>query len=444
MESNSNDTLISSEDEINNLVNDVLKKLKNLKYLRLSAKGGTSLENLSEITFLKGVEESNPSDNIDLIELDTLGTRISTRKSESGETYENGLMLLGKKQEGEINIFYYCPSLSYLVINEPKTKLSDINDRIVYLLEMEGSGCSYFYGNYYGHFRTDNSSVLSSLSECTGLSKIIYRGGCDTNVKLDFSSSSLTYLSLGWGNYACDIKLPDSCKTVQLEGYSGDLNLENLDNFSLATNGTNSENLKKLLKSVGSDKCISSLSFRVQVLGDNNLEFFREVLQERKSELSVKNLSCQTNNQVLSNFKSLDGIDGICGLEIVSFQSNCFPNLTDIDALSSQSNTLKRISIEGASIAHCGVFANLDNITYVNLQNNSISDYYTDEETGETIYNIKVICEAVKKGCANEAKTTGKEVTGTLKLKGNNGVTDWNPYLSETWSNDSNYGRKDT
>ena len=431
-----NDLIDNNEKYVNQLVNDVLKNMKNLKYLRLSASSGTSLVNLSEITFLKGVDENNREDDIDLIELAAYGTKISTRRSGEDNTYENGLKLLDKKDgDGERSSFYYCPSLKYLIINEPNTKLSDINDRIVYLVGIDDGGSSYFYGSNYYHFATNNDSVLNSLSQCTGFTKIIMRGGCSSEVNLDFSSTNVTKLVFSFGNYNCNLSLPDSCKEVALEGFNGDLSLANLDNFKLTTHGTNRENLKKLLLSVGADKSIETLGFRVQVLEGNDLGLFEEISQERNSKLKIKELSCQTNTLILDNFKSLDGIEGIDGLESISLDANRYPNLTDIDALYSQKDTLKSLSIAGASISHCGVLADFTNLTYVDLQNNSLSSFY-DTDSGERINNIKVICEAVKRGAEKNS------VTGTIKLKGNPGVIDWSPYIENQslWGSGSNYG----
>lgn len=238
-----------------------------------------------------------------------------------------------------------------------------------------------------------------------------------------------------------NVILPDNCKGVTLENFKGSCDLSKMNNFDLYTLSTTESKLTEMLKTVSKGNEINELIFRVNSIGLQDFSMFQKVYEETGNHLRIRKISNSSDGGSGVNLVGLKGIECIIGLEELYLQ-NC-KNLKDISALQSQSDTLKNVSLPGGSISKCGVFKDLNKLTYVNLQNNSISDYYTDEETGETIYNIKVICDAVKRGCENETKVSGKNVEGTLQLKGNNGVTDWSYYLSENWKKGSNYGRAD-
>jgi len=123
--------LINDQSSINTYVNGTLKYLKNLKYLNLNSKSSTSLYNLTDITFIKGEEEDDASDDINLIELNVYGTKVSTHKLVAGTPtpYNNGLILLNtKKDSTDNNSPYYCDDLKVLMINDSYTDLGLISD----------------------------------------------------------------------------------------------------------------------------------------------------------------------------------------------------------------------------------------------------------------------------------------------------------------------------
>ena len=178
----------NSEQNINKVVNDILKYLKNLKYLRLCSSSGTSLQNLSEISFVKGVDSVKSDDDIDLVEFDALGTKVSTRRldkdNEKTSTYENGLMLFNG----------YCPSLEILCVDGTYSKLSDIEETIVRVVDDDGRSDSFFYGDGLGPFLTYDKDVMVSLGDCKSLQKV-YIHGCKINDEFTLDLSSCASLS---------------------------------------------------------------------------------------------------------------------------------------------------------------------------------------------------------------------------------------------------------
>ena len=437
--SDSNDNLIDDDEEsINSLVNDVLKNMKNLKYLRLSASNNTSLKNLSNITFLKGADESNPSDDIDLIELGALGTKISTRKlGVNGEyvNYEEGLKLLELNRiVDDKTIFSYCPSLTNLLINESHIELNHINERTKDLLaKNEGS---YFYGSNRGSLYSNSYEVINSIKLCRGLTKLQLRGmdfsGAE-NINLDLSSNdNLTTFIVAWGNARGTYILPSSCKSITLDGVVDSLDLSHLDEFVLSVSSMKVEYIMKILLTVGEGRKISALVGRGTDFAQDDLSFFKKLYDERNSKLNIESFSWGWSNSKYYA-TSLSGIEYINGLEEITLTS--FPYLKDISSLNSQKETLTKIDMNNTSIAHCQVFEELKNLTYVSLENCSISDYY-DLDDGRRIYNIKLICEAVETGCEKAG------VPGTVKLKGNNKIQDWSYYTNREslWTKESNYG----
>ena len=437
--SDSNDNLIDDDEEsINSLVNDVLKNMKNLKYLRLSASNNTSLKNLSNITFLKGADESNPSDDIDLIELGALGTKISTRKlGVNGEyvNYEEGLKLLELNRiVDDKTKFSYCPSLTNLLINESHIKLNDINERTKDLLAKYAS--SYFYGNRYGGLYSDSIDVVNSIAQCTGLSEINLKtlnfSGSE-NINLDLSSNlNLTVFSLTWGGCNGNFVLPSSCEEVNVDGVIGNLDLSKLSGLNLNVNNLAKDSVMKMLSTVREGVEISAFEGREPTLMGDNFSFFNDFFLKYSKRLNISSFSWGNSGTVYSA-TSLSGIEYINGLEEITLTS--FPYLKDISSLNFQKETLTKIDMNNTSIAHCQVFEELKNLTYVSLENCSISDYY-DLDDGRRIYNIKLICEAVETGC----KKAG--VSGTVKLKGNNKIQDWSYYTNREslWTKESNYG----
>ncbi len=430
----------SSETNINSVVNNVLKNITNLKYLRLCSNSSSSLRNLSEITFVKGKDGIKGNDDINLVELDAIGTSLSTRKLNGDgttSTYENGVILLND----------FCSDLRVLMFSGEYTILSDLNNCLKRTLSY--SQKSWFYPENTSTLYGLNETSLATLDECEGLTSIGLRGFAPaTRIDWDFSNlEGLKSFSCSWFCQNFSLKFPDSCNSIVFDVFQGSCNLSNLSSFNLSTHSTGRAELKKILKSVSKDSIISSLDFR---FGNGfgytakDFDLFKELYDEMGYKLNIKKLVGSDNLRAAESLTSLKGIEYINDLEILSLVDGKFPNLSDISSLIAHKNTLKSLTFSNCSISKLGIFKEFTKLTEVDLQNNSISDYYTDEETGETIYNIRVICDAVIRGCQNEATVTGKTVTGTLKLKGNDGVTDWSPYLSGTWSSSSNYGRKDT
>ncbi len=113
-------------------------------------------------------------------------------------------------------------------------------------------------------------------------------------------------------------------------------------------------------------------------------------------------------------------------------------NVKDINALSSQKDTLEKVILHNGSIADCRVFKELKNLTYVDLQNNPFGDYISNAENLDN-WNLKVICEAVEEGVRRANEKNGTNILGTVKVKGTK-CTNWTFYTERKWSGESNYG----
>jgi hypothetical protein len=171
--------------------------------------------------------------------------------------------------------------------------------------------------------------------------------------------------------------------------------------------------------------------------GYNDFGIFEDLyeLNNEKFKITIKVISETAHTNKNKSVTSLNGLEYINGLEGFSSIRSALPNLSDISSLKSQSATLKTVIIRDSSIACCEVIGELTNLTYIDLQNNCISNYYTNDK-GQKIFNVKVICETVQAA----AQKAGEQ--GTVKLKGNDSITDWKEYTDRisSWTSDSNYG----
>ncbi len=284
--------LVESETEINELVNDTLKTMKNLKYVNFYSSSGTSLVNLSEIRFLKGVDETKNEDDIDLLELETLGTKISTRKTKE-EKYENGLMLLGSKKVGSDE--YYCPDLQSLLISGQNTQLSDISVRIKKLLELEKANYSFFDDISIGNFYTDVPEVMESLSGITDLEKFIIWGSANFDgVYIDLSQTQLKEINIDT-NRGFEVILPSTCQNIRFcptSGTSCDFSyLSSINKLDIARGENNDFTLDSLC-TIPINCIIDTFRVSCGQIGNasKDLSFFKNFNDRAGRSLIIKNL----------------------------------------------------------------------------------------------------------------------------------------------------------
>lgn len=156
--------------DINEVVNNVLKYITNLKYLRISSSSTTSLYTYNDLTFLEGVDKEDSSDDISLIELAALGTLVSTQRQKADGTwddYNEGLKMLVTKRY-DLDSFY-CDGLTNLEINEKHTNLGTIESVTARLCNYTTS--SKFYGSAYIGVFTNVGEVMESIGNCSTIKR---------------------------------------------------------------------------------------------------------------------------------------------------------------------------------------------------------------------------------------------------------------------------------
>ena len=385
-----NKQLITEQDEINTLVTSVLKKIENLQYLELSAKQGTSFEKLSNLTFLKGVNPSDSTDDISLKELWALGTEITTGVKDLNGN-EISLELLNT----------YCKEIGVLCINNENTNLQLIESTLKRCFEKET--WSHFYSQY-RNFWTNNVSVFESLSLCTGLTSISFNHlSFSGEGDLDLSNlKDLTYYYVAGGTTFKSLKFPENITTARVSYFAGNIDFSKVKKLKTlsfyADTTTQLDILKNSLETFSPDCEIDYFegNSKIFTLGE---KYFKVLDELNKSSVHLNIKEIALNNQSSNtDIKSLKGIEDLVNLQIITLKVGTAPDLSDISSLGYISETLKSVNLPNCSISDASVVSQLTHLTNLNLSNNCLAPYVEISNTTESgvvvtkWFTVKEIC----------------------------------------------------
>ena len=438
--------IVTKKEDINKLATDVLKKLKNLKYLRIRSSSGKSFSNFNDLTFLKGENVNDASDDIDLIELDCLYTKVSTQEEIEGKwvDYDNGLKLLNTKREGLDTL--YCSGMTNLNCSEEHTDFSSISDFTCRIAKTAPQ--SYFNTTGYRGLFCYNVKAMSTVSGCTDLTAFCTSVGLK-GIVYDFSNcNKLTKVHINYAGNSAEWILPSSCTYANLDnsGGSAKFDLSRCRDIELVMNQSNEAAAVNLFKGFDRETTVKSVSFKGK-FGDQCIDFsmFKEAYESREEEdrfkVKIKKFIITSYNNL--TVTSLNGFEYIEGLEELEIQKDGLNNLQDINALESQKSTLKKISIIDCPVIDCQVISKLEKLEYLDLTNNNLQPsrpiklFEGDTNTsGDSWDTLKEICDRMSKN----SQILGKKVT--LKLKGNSKIINWKYYEDnkDYWDKNSTYG----
>ena len=378
-----NDYLINNKDEINMLITSVLKNITNLQYLNVDStvptarNEGTSLYNLNDLSFIKGVDLTNSEDDILLREIRASNTLLSTQEQdEEGvwKNYNNGLILLDEKRVGSDEI--YGKNMGCLIISEEHINLGDMNQTTKLLVERRTA--SNFGRDYYGLIAIMNKAkIISSISNCVGLERVLLMSGLGAaDTKLDLSNNtSLTYFNTHWGYENGEVILPMSCSEVSLHIWetSGRIKFagEGTPHITeLTMNSTKRAGLISFLSQLPAGTIIDRIQFRVSNVFDGvdntDLDFFEEVYNARNSKLQIKGILLSYTSTKL---KSLKGLEYIDGLETIDTNGYEYLSLSDISALKYHASTMREVTLKNTAISDTSVFVTFSNLKHLDLRN---------------------------------------------------------------------------
>ena len=448
--------LISEQGAINALVTDVLKYLTHLKYLNLSSKSGCSLNNFNDLTFIKGQDVDNTSDDIDLIELCVMNTKVST-KVQSGASYiyyDNGLKLLNtRKVPNDLNSPFYCASLKVLFLNESHIDLGDIPDVVKRC-------CSQFTNsNYYfassskmGCLYTDNNTIFSTFANVSGLTSLYMSGqGVSDTAFLDLTNmTSLRTFYNNTANIKGFIKLPSSCTSIQCSHTPIDFSNFTSDiTSSITFKADSKDRMIKSLSTIQPGVSLSQLQLRLSnylAEDDTYFDIFEKVYENRNCDLVVDKITAENTANTRQNVTSLNGfqyIDGLKHLQL-SAEKVKMKGINDISALSKFSDTLEYLELANMSIVDVTIIANMTRLSYLNLEGNNLVPYIEIDKLDsngnvvmkngvpekEQWWTIEEICKRLKSNLPTTR--SGSSVTkATLKLKNNRSISDWSAFTND-------------
>ena len=432
------DDIITSKDEINTLATSVLKSITNLQYINFNTSSGKSFYNWNSLEFIKGSSSEDSKDDICLVNLLANNTKLSTKEEKNANsfiTYDNGLILLNSKRADDSG--NYFDKLKVLRISENHVKLSEINSCVVHL--EKNCGFDGFTRTYYG-LSSDNKDIIESISECDGLTKCefyLMRGDKDWVIDLRNQTGTLTEFRIvgGWA-FRGVVYLPSSVDYIMFIGTDyGYVDLAELNNFKIDFSWGSEDSVVNTLATLKVENKIKDLTVGNNSIKD--LSWLKKVYDKRsENNLKIDIFRFTKIETKTQNFSNLSGLEYVDGLQEIWFGKNASSSLKDISALQFNAETIKSISLPGNSISDISILSNFTNLTYLDLENNSLAPYIEiNNETGKTKWiTITEICNRMRLNAGN-----GKV---TLKLKGNSAITDWTGYTKDIskWAAGSSYG----
>lgn len=409
-----------SDDEFNQIINEVLSTLTAVRYLNLS-----NLDKLNDISFAKNMAE--------LKEIVLYGTNVITdEKNENGEY--RGLELLQNNTK-----------LISLAIDNENIDLAKIVPVIKNL------GWAYAYNTssflqFQGLF-IKNENILKTLNKPNlDLEQLTLTDLKATNI-VDLSQcTSLKRLSLIYG-LQYKVKAPDSVTYLYLDGQilSGEYP-EQLEEIYGVNNCLNDYVMKNLadncpnLKAIkdGNSYDISNLTMLENSKFVNTLETIYLVrnnttvsgtpkinsISSLKNYINLKELTIEN-----ANISSLEGIENLKKLTKLSLKKN---KITSVESLSEDTN-LQEINLSDNKIYSLYGIENLKQLKYLNIENNCLQDIvqYTDKNNVmQTIRNLSII--------KNLNENNGGSLN-TILLNGNINLADFSEIQKLSWKDKSGF-----
>jgi len=452
-------SIITSQSDINTLANNVLKKIKNLKYLNVSSASGCSFENFNDITFIKGVRLDDNSDDIILKELSANATKLSTKKPViSGdvvtwEDYENGLKLLDAIRYNSTLV--YGAEIVNLSVDEGHINFGSFSTTSKNVASRYPEP-SYFWGSTKRGLWCTNVDAFNTIINISNLKNFAMANGGANGAFLDFSETSLENFSSGYSTIMFGMKFPPTLKSsYQCGGRDNSSSTKRGVDYSLCNStlktidihGASRVSVAYSLGTLPSGFVLEKLGLRFyNVIYDcTDLILFKNVYDIRGENLKIHEIYDNGGGSLVSTFTSLNGIQYVDDLETLNFNRNYFTNLSDVSYLSKFDSTLKTLYLPFDSIADVSFLSSFTALKTLDLRNNCLAVYV--EKSGlkgldangnlvdvEKWYTLKEICARMKRNAG-----TGKV---TLKLSGNTSITNWNDYTSNSafWASDSTYG----
>ena len=409
-----------SDNEFNEVVNEVLATLTEMQYLNL-----TNMEQLNNIKFVKNMPN--------LLEIIFYGTNVITgTNNDSGE--QIGLELLENNSK-----------LRTLGIDNVNIDLSKITS----VIERLGFGWNYYpesFVRYQGLF-VKNENIFQSLNKSNiNLSQLAITYLQANNV-VDLSNcTSLKRVALIYGD-KYKFKAPNSIKYLSLDGQFlyGDYP-EQLEEIYCVNNCLENNTLKKLaencpnLKKIRTDNSydISDLSMLENAKFSQTLEFLHLRKSNNNGSLnakvsSIKGLKNYTNlKEIIIERGSVSDLSGVETMQ--SLVSLCLPQnkVTSLEALKNNIN-LQKLQLTDNRVYSLHGLENLKQLNYLDLQNNCLQDIiqYTDENNEiQTVRNLNIV--------KNLNKNNGGKLDKLL-LSGNSNLTDFSEIKNLSWSSKNGF-----
>lgn len=383
-------SIITNENTINTTLNDILKTLTNLQTLQLQG-----IPQIKEITFVNNV--------INLTELDLRGTKVTTGTKDSNGAY-TGLELLNQKGT----------KLKTLAIDSTNTtapiNLVNIQNTINRLRNGMQTGCWVCgFGNdggliasdtiyktlencttmttlYIGRHNIAYSNVSLNLSNCTSLNSVWFCGMSGTfNFPKSLKKILLCY-SRGKHIYAEDTEnivieeYPNWISNVA-EGvidniWEGIALCKSINTLKIGSTNWNSIGNVALAKNVN----INRLEFNGVATYDMNINLDGIENLTNLKQIKIANYSKISNLDKISNLTNLQLID--ISHDKVSM------NISDINFIQNLI-TLTSVRIYNGQVGNLTPIANLNNLNYLNLNKNSITNILNTESG--IVNNVEIL-----------------------------------------------------
>jgi len=314
----------------------------------------------------------------------------------------------------------------------------------------------------HGNLYIGCEAIFRTLPNVTGVTKLRFKGnglaGTSTALADLTSLTSVSEFSNTGASFGGGIKLPANCKVAsathcRLLDFSN--YTENID-YTLYTGATPYDNQVATFSTIPTNIQIKEFKFRTSKIigGRTNLQFFADLYVARGTNLKLQKLTIENSGSSETNFTSLDGLQYVDNLNYIAILSpglGLLKGLNDISALSKFASIMTTISLPYTGISDILMLSNFTALNNLNLEYCSLVPYMeveVEDEDGNVImesgkprvnqiFTLPMIC--------NRMRTNAGSEKVTLRLKGNNSITDWSTYtdsaFSSYWDNNSSYGK---
>ena len=365
------------EDITNEVLNEILKTMPKLQYLRLDD------TNLSTIDFCGCKENADYAYCPELIELDLRNTYVTDISDLNNLVGSNSLYPSGRKM-GTLRL---SDSLSENVDGSSKlVNLDEVQDVINGL-----SGASKLLNNGASGLVITSFNTMKLLEKCINVTRIYsnqFELICESNEELDLSKLKLVHARCaGWrfvtkfgGHFTGKIELDQSFPCVFEENTQIDGSIILQTNYIGVRNGKerlNESHWREFFESC--QKCLKIFKLKIMRSPSFKAEYFLDngkiIFDGDKIECLIFSGSTQYNSE-FETLVSLDGFEKLTKVKNLNFEN--LLELSDFDALK------QLTSLESLTIKYCG-FSKLSDLEGMNSLN------YLYIEKAKSLGNMEIL-----------------------------------------------------